>query len=82
MSESGVSLKAFDYRDFLTHQLDFDYNETAKNEVFHQYLDRVLPDKDSQKTLQQVAGYLFIKGLKLEKVFFFMAAVPMAKACF
>ncbi|GDX85692.1 primase [Methylococcaceae bacterium] len=82
LSESGVSLKAFDYRDFLTHQLDFDYNETAKNEVFHQYLDRVLPDKDSQKTLQQVAGYLFIKGLKLEKVFFLYGGGANGKSVF
>lgn len=34
------------------------------------FLDMVLPDKDTQKTLQQSLGYLFTKDLKLEKATF------------
>jgi hypothetical protein len=63
LDERGATLKPFDYRDFLTHQLDFDHNPNAVNHLFQQYLDDVLPNKETQKTLQQVAGYLFIKGL-------------------
>lgn len=70
LNSNGVRMKAFDYRDFLTHQLPFSYNPKAKNEIFHQYLDEVLPDKDTQRTLQEVCGYLFVKDLKLEKIFF------------
>lgn len=82
LSESGMKMKDFDYRDFLTHQLDFAYNPTAINTVFLAYLDCVLPDKDTQRTLQQVAGYLFIKGLKMEKVFFLFGLGANGKSVF
>ena len=67
---NGVKTKDFDYRDFLTHQLPFNYDAKVINTVFQQYLDEVLTDKDTQRTLQEVCGYLFVKGLKLEKIFF------------
>lgn len=70
LNSEGVTVKAFDYRDFLTHQLPFNYEPQARNLVFEKYLNDVLPDKDTQRTLQDVCGYLFIKGLKLEKIFF------------
>lgn len=70
LNSEGVTVKEFDYRDFLTHQLPFNYDPEAQNLVFQKYLDDVLPDKDTQRTLQEVCGYLFIKGLKLEKIFF------------
>jgi putative DNA primase/helicase len=82
LDENGATLKAFDYRDFLTHQLDFNHDPTAKNAVFQQYLDDVLPNKETQKTLQQVAGYLFIKGLKLELTFFLYGTGANGKSVF
>lgn len=82
LDENGATLKPFDYRDFLTHQLDFNHDPTAKNDIFQQYLDDVLPDTDTQKTLQQVAGYLFIKGLKLELTFFLFGTGANGKSVF
>jgi putative DNA primase/helicase len=82
LDESGVELKPFDYRDFLTHQLDFEHEPSAVNQIFLDYLDAVLPDKDTQKTLQQVAGYLFIKGLKLERMFFLFGTGANGKSVF
>lgn len=70
LNSEGVTIKEFDYRDFLTHQLPFNYDSTARNLILEKYLDDVLPDKDTQRTLQEVCGYLFIKGMKLEKIFF------------
>jgi putative DNA primase/helicase len=82
LDERGATLKPFDYRDFLTHQLDFDHNPAAVNNQFQQYLDDVLPNKEIQKTLQQVAGYLFIKGLKLELTFFLYGTGANGKSVF
>lgn len=82
LSEQGVTLKPFDHRDFLTHQLDFDYDPNATNSLFQSYLNDVLPDPDTQRTLQQVAGYLFIKGLKLEKIFFLAGGGANGKSVF
>jgi len=77
-----VSLKDFDYRDFLTHQLDFGYDEKASNELFLNYLDSVLPNKETQKTLQEIAGYMFINDLKLELSFFLFGTGGNGKSVF
>ena len=82
LSQSGVVLKQFDHRDFLTHQLDFAYNPKAVNTPFLKYLEQVLPDPDTRKTLQQVTGYLFIKGLKMEKTFFLFGTGANGKSVF
>lgn len=82
LNNNGVTLKPFDHRDFLTHQLDFDYNPNAVNQTFLNYLAEVLPDADTRRTLQQVAGYLFIKGLKMERVFFLFGEGANGKSVF
>ena len=63
-------LKPFDSYDFLTHQLDFPFDEKKEAPIFKEYLDKVLPEENSQKILAEYIGYLFIsrKVLKLEKV--------------
>jgi len=50
----------------LDYCLDFEYNPKAKNDLWLNFLDDVLPNKDTQKTLQQVIGNLLIQGLKIE----------------
>ncbi len=60
-------LRGFDKRDFLTYQLPFNYDPTATAPIFENYLNEALPDEDSQKVLAEYLGYLFTKGLKLEK---------------
>ncbi|WP_024786791.1 MULTISPECIES: phage/plasmid primase, P4 family [unclassified Lebetimonas] len=62
----NMQLKKFDYKDFLTYQLPFAYDEKAVNELWLQFLDEVLPDKETQRTLQEVIGSIFVKGIKLE----------------
>ncbi len=66
----GIKLSKFNPADFLTSQLDFNYEPKAKNQLWLDFLDEVLPDKETQKTLQQALGYLFIQDLKLEKAIF------------
>jgi putative DNA primase/helicase len=82
LSEDGMTLKPFDYKDFLTHQLDFSHAPLAKNKLFLKYLNEVLPEKDTQRTLQEVAGYLFVKGLKMEKIFFLYGTGANGKSVF
>ncbi len=64
---SGVSAKPFDHRDFATYQLDFDYDAAAKNELWLKTLEKLLPDPDTRKTLQQALGFIFVRGLKMER---------------
>jgi len=67
---TGVKLIDFNPKHFLTHQLDFKYDKNSINQVWLDFLNMVIPDKDTQKTLQQSIAYLFIRDLKLELVFF------------
>ena len=55
--------------DFMTHQLQFEYNPDAQCPLFLKYLNRVLPDKECQNVIAEYFGYVFIrpKVLKLEK---------------
>jgi putative DNA primase/helicase len=63
-------LRPFDSKDFITHQLPFEYEPEATAPLFQKYLDEVLPDKDKQKVFAEYCGYIFVKPsvLKLEKV--------------
>jgi putative DNA primase/helicase len=69
LSSQGLRLREPDKNDFLTYQLDFDYDEKAECPLFKEFLDRVLPDKTLQAILAEYIGYIFIKteDLKLEK---------------
>ena len=82
LSESGIELKTPDHKDFLTHQLDFSYKPDASNCLFLGYLAEVLPNENTRKTLQEVAGYLFVKGLKMEKIFFLFGTGANGKSVF
>lgn len=71
ITPEGTNLKPFNPKDFLTYQLPFEFNPEAKAPIFQDFLDKVLPDIQSQKVLAEYLGYLFIKNgsknLKEEK---------------
>ena len=56
--------------DFLTHQLPFAYDPAATAPRWQTFLDRVVPDAESQQVLAEYVGYVFVPKarLKLEKV--------------
>ncbi len=56
-----TQLRPFQKDDFLTYQLPFKYDEKAKAPIFQSYLDRVLPDVESQKVLAEFLWSVFIK---------------------
>ena len=50
------------------HQLPFSYDPDARCPLFHAFLDRNLPDKDSQHLIAEYIAYVLSPFLKLEKV--------------
>lgn len=68
ITNSNIELRAFKHKDFLTHQLEFDYDATSINQDWLNFLEEILPDVDSRTTLQQALGSLLLRGIKLEKV--------------
>ena len=65
-----MELQPFNPDDFLTYQLPFAYNPNAVNDLWLKFLDEVLPDKNTQRTLQEVLGSIFVRGIKLEYAYF------------
>lgn len=68
MPNGEIKQQAFNQKDFLMYCLDYDYNPDFKCPIFTKYLDRVLPDKQSQTVLQELIGSIFIKNINLEKI--------------
>lgn len=59
---------AFNKNDFLLYCLDYEYSPDYQCPLFTNYLNRVLPDKESQNVLQELIGSIFIKNINLEKI--------------
>lgn len=76
------SLREYGAEDFLRYRLDFDYDPQATAPMFQKFLDRVLPDKDCQAVLSECMGYIFTKGLKLEKVLLLTGTGANGKSTF
>ena len=77
-------LRTFDRKDFITHQLPFEYDDKATAPLFQKYLDEVLPDQDKQKVFAEYCGYIFIKPsvLKLEKMLILFGTGANGKSVF
>lgn len=69
-SENGAILREFRKEDLLFYQLPFSFNPQASAPLFMNYLNKALPDKESQTILSEYLGYIFLKPsiLKLEKM--------------
>ena len=70
--------------DFLTHQLPFAYDPAATAPRWQAFLDRVVPDADSQQVLAEYLGYVFVAPslLKLEKVLLLYGTGANGKSVF
>lgn len=68
LSRNKINLREFRSTDFLTYQLNFAYDPEATAPKFEKYINRVLPDVQSQMVLAEYLGYVFTRNLKLEKV--------------
>lgn len=53
---------------FLMYCLPYDYECKTVICLFKWYINRVLPDKESQNVLQELFGSIFIKNINLEKI--------------
>jgi putative DNA primase/helicase len=67
ISAENQEIRPFCAADFLTHQLQFKYDQEATATQFQAYLDRVLPEKELQDIVAEFFAYVFTRHLKLEK---------------
>jgi putative DNA primase/helicase len=67
ITKDSINIRDFDRADFLTYQLDFDYDQTATCPKWQNFLNEVLPDVSRQNLLAEYIGFVFARHLKLEK---------------
>lgn len=84
ITPTGQRLRGFEQKDFITHQLPFEYEPQTTAPLFQKYLNEVLPDKDKQKVFAEYCGYIFIKPsfLKLEKMLILYGTGANGKSVF
>ncbi len=63
-----VKQRKFSRNDYLLYCLPYAYNPKELSPLFTAYLNRVLPDMESQNVLQELMGSVFIKNINLEKI--------------
>lgn len=68
--------------DYFKYQLPFNYDPDAKAPLFQKFLNEVLPDLKSQMVLMEYCGYIFVKGLKLEKILILYGTGSNGKSVF
>lgn len=75
-------LRDFDPKDFLTYQLPFEYDKNAEYKLFKAYLNKVLPDMESQQVLQEFMAYIFTPEMNLEKCLVLLGSGQNGKSVF
>jgi putative DNA primase/helicase len=84
ITPTNRGLRDFEQKDFITHQLPFEYDPGSTAPLFQKYLDEVLPDPDKQRIFAEYCGYIFIKPsvLKLEKMLILYGTGANGKSVF
>jgi putative DNA primase/helicase len=66
INKKNVSLLKHDKEHHLDYVLDFNYDPKETCPIWQNFLNDVIPNRETQKTLQEVIGNLLIRGLKIE----------------
>ncbi len=74
--------KRHDYKFHSTVQLNVLYNNKAKGEVFPNFLDSIVPEKENQDILQEMAGYAMSMYNKAKKIFIIQGPRDSGKTTF
>lgn len=82
ISPQGFRLRPHQREDFLRYVLPFEYRPQADCAKFKAFLDRVQPDKPTQRVLSEYFGYVFTRHLKLEKMLVLYGSGANGKSVF
>ena len=66
--DKTIRLREHNRDDLFLYTLGYNYDEKAECPLWHNFLDKVLPDTGLQITLASFFGYGFTHGIKLEKM--------------
>lgn len=67
-ADGCVALRGHRKEDMFTYTLNYSYIAEAECPLWHQFLDRVLPEQESQQVLAEFIGYCLMKDHRFEKM--------------
>lgn len=67
-TDGTIELRSHRKEDLFTYALDYPYDPQALCPLWHKFLDRVLPEPESQQVLREYIGYCLMKGHQMEKM--------------
>lgn len=70
------------WADYFRYVLPYNYDKNASCPMFMKYLNEVMPEKEAQDVLSEYVGWLFMPGLKLEKILFLYGSGCNGKSVF
>lgn len=82
LSLTTGQLMDYDADDNLYYTLPFDYNPNADCPVFMKFLNRIVPDVDNQKILQEYFGYCFQREFELQQFLVLLGGGRNGKSTF
>lgn len=77
-----VEVQPFRKEDYLKYQLDYNYDEQAKCSQFQKFINRIMPDIDTQKVLRQFVGSVFVKDTDYQKTLWLVGKGSNGKSTF
>ena len=69
--DGNITLREHRKEDLFFYTLNYVYDSMAECPLWHQFLDRVLPETESQQVLAEFIGYSLMKSHSLEKMLWF-----------
>jgi putative DNA primase/helicase len=81
-TDGTVTSNKHSYLNYITTKLNITYDPNAKCDLWQNFLNEVLPDKNSQKILQEFLGWSLSRGhlLKMEKMLFLIGTGANGKS--
>jgi len=77
-----IKVEPFQKKDYLKYQLDYKYDEHAKCPLFQTFINRIMPDINTQQVLKQFVGSIFIKDTNYQKTLWLVGKGRNGKSTF
>lgn len=66
--DGSLTKREHNPEDFLRYAIPYSYDEKAECPMWHDFLDKVMPEKEMQQLLAEYIGYCFTKDMNMEKM--------------
>jgi len=77
-----IEMLPFQKVDYLKYQLDYKFDEHTEYSLFQNFINRIMPDKNTQAVLRQFVGSAFIKDVNFQRTLWLVGKGRNGKSTF